>query len=264
MATAKGNDIKQIKLPVLDSQTGQPTADYTLHDVHDTVAREAIGSWDSTQQGQGGTIDEVITSIKSEIKGGTHFLGKIMNTISGDIVDGSHYRGPIYIEGRSGESFTAKAGDIVLNGAREFIWDGVAGTDPETSTSYYGTWWELGNQVGLRALAYKDKIVVKKTGQADTTEVVRNIGISNISTTPSTITKKRFVAGTLPSMSVDNETLIFSAGSLPSFSDTTGTGETVITTDEALGTDYLVRANNNHPDVGVSVDKGNLAAENNA
>jgi len=82
---------------------------------------------------------------RAAMAGGMHFKGLTTT----DLTDGSH-TSPIKI---NNDDYTPVAGDIVLNGVKEFVWDGVAGSG---ASSYSGTWYEFGNQSGLGRLAYKN------------------------------------------------------------------------------------------------------------
>ena len=76
-----------------------------------------------------------IADIKSSITGAMHYAGVTTTEIS----DGST-TGTITI---SGESYTAKNGDVVIYGELEFVWNG-------------SKWQELGSTGSLKALAFKD------------------------------------------------------------------------------------------------------------
>lgn len=89
----------------------------TTYDLKDAVAREQIS--------------EIINSISA----GIHYRG----TTSTEIADGSTVAKVII----NGEEYTAKTGDLVICGQKEFIFDGTA-------------WREFGDMGSLKALAFKD------------------------------------------------------------------------------------------------------------
>ena len=76
-----------------------------------------------------------IANIQAAIAGGVHFIG----TTTSNISDGSTTN-PIVI---SGSNVTAKKGDLVVHGDKEFVWDG-------------SKWLEFGDLGALGALAFKD------------------------------------------------------------------------------------------------------------
>ena len=175
-----------------------------------------------------------IADIKSSITGAMHYAGVTTTEIS----DGST-TGTITI---SGESYTAKNGDVVIYGELEFVWNG-------------SKWQELGSTGSLKALAFKDSAsatytpagtnsasAVTFTGQASGTFVT---GFNDDAVAPSlgAATTGSFVTGfdqspVAPSFSEGSFTPAsfqtgfatagsaasftegtFSAGSLPSFTE---------------------------------------------
>jgi len=196
----------------------------TTYDIKDAAARTNIGSWNATQQG--GTITEVITDIKSEIKGGTHFLG----VTSTEITDGGNQKPVI---SPTVDPITPLSGDIVVYGTQEFIFAG----EWKQTLSESGTWHRLGDQVGLGDLAYKNDASTTLTqptwtgdGNQKQAAVVTTVdtgtltasaadssvtlsGGSSIDASKATlnsITVKS--AKTLPTMTVSGEVLTFNAG----------------------------------------------------
>lgn len=92
-----------------------------------------------------GTVAEVYDAVAREaIAGGTHFLG----VTSTAITDGATTN-PIMI---GEDSVTAKNGDIVVSGNKEFIFASVD-----------SKWHELGDTTGLGALALKDSVSASYT-----------------------------------------------------------------------------------------------------
>ena len=91
----------------------------TTYDIKDTYAREQI------------------ESITGDLTGGMHYLGVTTTTLT----DGATTN-PITIDS---ESVTAKAGDIAINGNKEYIWSDIS-----------NGWREFGDLGSLRALAFKD------------------------------------------------------------------------------------------------------------
>ena len=89
---------------------------------------------------------ELIESIEEAIKGGMHYIGATTTSLS----DGAH-NSTVAINGKT---VTPKAGDIVTNGSKEYVWDGVSVT--EGGGTYTGTWHELGDLTGLGEFAYAD------------------------------------------------------------------------------------------------------------
>ena len=115
-----------------------------------------------------GYIAEVYDSVAREaIKGGTHFLG----VTSTAITDGSATN-PVTI---GEDSVTAKNGDIVVSGNKEFIF-----------ASHDSKWHELGDTTGLGALALKDSVSAVYTPagtitKPDVTVTPTAVGVKEIS-----------------------------------------------------------------------------------
>ena len=113
----------------------------------------------------------------------------------------------------NGESVTAKKGNIVNYGSKEFIWNGSA-------------WQEFGDLSALGDLAYADSVEASYTPAGTCTA-------PNITVTPSTasVLNEVTTAGvtptcTLPTFTVSNDVLTitegsFSAGSMPVFGTAT-------------------------------------------
>ncbi len=81
-----------------------------------------------------------IAALEEIVKGGVHYRGKSLTVLT----DGSQTN-PINIEDKDGQAveYTAEAGDIVVYGSKEFVFDGAK-------------WNEFGDITGLKALAFKD------------------------------------------------------------------------------------------------------------
>lgn len=92
-----------------------------------------------------------ISDLEEAIKGGMHYIGATTTSLS----DGAH-NSTVAI---NGETVTPKAGDIVTNGSKEYVWDGVSVT--VGGVTYTGTWHELGDLTGLGEFAYADTGSVK-------------------------------------------------------------------------------------------------------
>ena len=151
----------------------------------------------------------------------THFAG----ATTSEITD-KDTTNPIVI---NGESYTASAGDIVVHGNAEFIWDGAK-------------WMELGDLSGLKALAYKDSVSASYTPAGTVSQPTFSNGaveasgdytpagtitltksaetvVSGVSKSTATVqgmkTAGSVTAGAAPSFTEG----AFSAGSLPSFTE---------------------------------------------
>jgi hypothetical protein len=105
----------------------------------------------------------------------------------------------------NGESVTAVTGNIVNYGSKEFIFNGTV-------------WQEFGDLSALGDLAYEDTAEGSYTPVGTVSQPT-----ASASTTPATVNSITDV-GTLPSMTVANEVLTFSPGTLP----TKGTDTTVV------------------------------------
>lgn len=153
-----------------------------------------------------GTVAEVCDSVaRAAISGGTHFLGVTTTTIS----DGSATN-PITI---GEDSVTAKNGDIVAYGNKEFIF-----------ASYDSKWHELGDLTGLGALALKNSVSAVYTpagtiSKPNVTVTPTAVGVKEISSdgTVSTGTIKEFSTdgsvstGTIKELSADGSVVAGSA-----------------------------------------------------
>lgn len=96
----------------------------------------------------------------------------------------------------NGEQVTAKTGNIVNYGSKEFIWNGSA-------------WQEFGDLSALGELAYEDSAEGSYTPAG-------TISGTAVSYSPTSATVNSITAvGTLPSLSVTGEVLSLDAGTLP-------------------------------------------------
>ena len=154
-----------------------------------------------------------IEDIKSSITGAMHYAGVTTTAIS----DGATTN-PITI---GGESYTAKAGDVVIYGEMEYVFNGTK-------------WQEFGSTGSLKALAFKDSAsgdytpagtnaasAVSFTGQTDGDFVT---GYNDDGVAPS-FTEGTFSAGTLPSFTEGTFTAaslgtgFYTPGTAPSFTE---------------------------------------------
>lgn len=131
-----------------------------------------------------GTIAEVYDEVaRQAIAGGTHFIGVTTTALS----DGATTN-PITI---GEDSVTAKNGDIVVYGNKEFIF-----------ASIDSKWHELGDTTGLGALALKDSVSAVYTPAG-------TVSKPNVTVTPTAATIKEFSAegsvtsGTVKELSAD-------------------------------------------------------------
>lgn len=100
---------------------------------------------------------------------------------------------PIVIDG---DDVTAESGDWCAYGQKEFVFNGTA-------------WQELGDLSDLGDLAHKDSASGSYTPTG-------SINAQNVTITPQTASVEGMASvGTLPSLTVSGETLIWNAGSLP-------------------------------------------------
>lgn len=96
-----------------------------------------------------------------------------------------------------GESVTANAGDITSYNNKEFIFNGTA-------------WQEFGDLTDLGDLAYKDSATGSYTPEG-------SVSTPTITVTPTTANVPNVTdAGSMPTYTVQNETLIITAGAVPS------------------------------------------------
>lgn len=142
----------------------------------------------------------------------THFAGATSTALTDQATTN-----PIQIDGAS---YTAHAGDVVVYGNKEFIFDG-------------SKWIELGDTSDLGALAYKDNVSLGKgsgdnvLGEATTFTAAQSTvsfgssagsnfvtGVDTAAVAPS-FSEGAFDAGSLPSFTEGE----FSAGTLPSFTE---------------------------------------------
>lgn len=84
-----------------------------------------------------------IAAIYALIEGGVHFIGVVADSPAHQISDGDTTNPITVKDGSSTKSVTATAGDIVIQGTTEFIFDGTA-------------WREFGDITGLGDLAFAD------------------------------------------------------------------------------------------------------------
>jgi len=147
-----------------------------------------------------------IASIQQAIAGGLKFLGETTTALT----DGATTN-PITV---NGESVTAVAGNLVLYGDKEFLFDGTK-------------WIEMGDLSLLGALAYKNSASGSFTPSGSVSAPSISVASAGSTTTVNSITD----VGTAPAWTatVANETLTigWSAGTLP----TKGTDTTVKTGD---------------------------------
>lgn len=161
----------------------------TTYNVKDAAAREAIAA----------------------LEGGSFFLGVTTTAITDQSTTN-----PITVEG---ESVTAKNGNMVVYGNKEFVWAGESTT---------GHWVEFGDLSTLGALATADTAEASYTPQGTISEITPAGSIDMTSSTAQDTTVNSITdVGTLPAMSYDNatETLSFDPGTLP----TKGADTTVLT-----------------------------------
>ena len=135
-----------------------------------------------------------IESIRQSISGGLSFLGETTTEIS----EGSTTN-PIII---NGSSITAKNGDLVVYGSKEFLFNGTS-------------WIEMGDLSLLGALAYKNNASGNFTPAGNVTAPTISVDTAGTTTTVNSITN----VGSLPAFSatVSNEilTLAWDEGTLP-------------------------------------------------
>ena len=124
------------------------------------------------------------------LEGFTKYLGKTTTALT----DGSTTN-PITI---NGESVTAVAGDITLYGNGEFIFDGTA-------------WAAFGDLGALGALAYKDTVAVSTVATGSVSAPGISVKTAGATTSITGVTN----AGSMPTFTVQGETLIISAGAVP-------------------------------------------------
>ena len=164
-------------------------------------------------------VDVGARELISQISSTTEFLGETSTAIEdGDTTN------PIMI---NGESVTAKTGDIVLYGSKEFIFNAT------------GHWQEFGDLSVLGTLAYKNSVAVSTTatgsvsssftGSSSNVSVsveasdsgnytpagtISNVGVTLNSTSVGSVTD----AGSMPSFTVSSNKLVITDGSVPTVS----------------------------------------------
>lgn len=161
----------------------------TTYNVKDATAREAIAA----------------------LEGGSYFLGVTTTALTDQATTN-----PITVEG---ESVTAKNGNMVIYGNKEFVWYGQ---------SSGGHWVEFGDLSTLGALATADTAEATYTPAGTVSEITPAGTIDMSSSTSQDTTVNSITAvGTLPSMTYTaaTETLTFDPGTLP----TKGADTTVLT-----------------------------------
>lgn len=124
------------------------------------------------------------------LSGFTKYLGKTTTALT----DGSTTN-PITI---NGESVTAEAGDITLYGNGEFIFDGTA-------------WAAFGDLGALGALAYKDTVAVSTVATGSVSAPTISVAQAGATASVTGVTN----VGSMPTFTVQNETLVISAGAVP-------------------------------------------------
>ena len=141
-----------------------------------------------------------IADIQRAITGGLTFLGETTTVIT----DGATIN-PITIDG---ESVTAKSGDITVYGQKEFLFDGTK-------------WMEMGDLSLIGDLGWKDSASGSYTPAGSVSAPTISVATAGSTTTVNSIT----AVGTLPSMTAtvsnENLTLTWDAGSLPTKGDNT-------------------------------------------
>lgn len=143
-------------------------------------------------------VDAGARSLIAALEAYTDYLGVTTTALS----DGSTTN-PVTI---NGESVTAKTGNIVNYGSKEFIWNGTA-------------WQEFGDLSALGELAYEDTAEGSYTPAGTVSKP--DVDVTPSDTTVNSITD----VGTLPTFTVANEVLTLAAGTLP----TKGSDTTVLT-----------------------------------
>ena len=177
--------ISKVQLP---GENGNPGNTYYIKDAEAREKIEALGS-------------------------PTHFAGSTTTALTDQATTN-----PIKIDGAD---YNAHAGDVVVNGSKEFIFDGTK-------------WIELGDNSVFGDLAYHDKVDIQKTsvsvlGSNTTASAASSTvtfgssaganfisGVDTAAVAPS-FTEGAFSQGTLPSFTEGE----FSAGTLPSFTEGT-------------------------------------------
>lgn len=145
------------------------------------------------------------------LQGGSYLLGVTTTAITDQATIN-----PVTVDG---ESVTAKNGNMVIYGNKEFVWCGESNS---------GHWAEFGDLSTLGALATADTAEATYTPAGTVSEITPAGTVNMSSSTASDTTVNSITAvGTLPSMSYDaaSETLSFSPGTLP----TKGADTTVLT-----------------------------------
>ena len=154
----------------------------------------------------------------AELESYTDYLG----VTTTELTDGATTN-PITI---NGESVEVKKGNIVNYGSKEFIFNGTA-------------WQEFGDLSGLGDLAFEDTAEGQFTPHGTVSQPTASVAGSGTATVNS-ITN----VGTLPTATVTGETLVFTAGTLPTkgedVSVLTSVGTITVTQPTFTGTEETV------------------------
>lgn len=138
--------------------------------------------------------DETARQLISEIDGYTDYIGVTTTALA----DGATTN-PVIVEGKS---VTAVKGNITNYEKKEFIFNGSA-------------WQEFGDLSGLGSLAFKDEATGTYTPSGSVSKPTTTVELNT--TTVNSIT----AVGTLPTFTVTGETLVLTAGTLPTKEDVT-------------------------------------------
>lgn len=241
--TTKGNDIKQIKLPVLNPQTGQPTGDYTLHDVNDAVAREAIGSWGKITRVLGvATVKQGQTEpVDGGVVGELTIKGTTVTPQEGDVV--------LYKKNVTDTSYTEFLA-IKNPSASGNIWDELDETEKLGDLAYVN---EASGTYGMPKITIVDPTAGTLAATAEASNVTLTGGSSKIFATSSIPVYGQTVTlhdtptlsttpinnvtsvGSVPTLTVTGEVLEWTAGTAPSVTSvdvgtslTEGTSQSVV------------------------------------
>lgn len=182
----------------------------TSYNIKDSVAREAL----------------------TGLTGAMHYIG----TTTTPITDGADTT-PVAITGK--DNVTPNAGDVVIYGNKEFVWNGSA-------------WNEFGDMGSLKALAFKDSAegtftpqgsnspsAVTLTGGATSKLDTDTINTTTVHDTPSVTTDNigsasEWSEGTMFTAEVSGEELTLTAGTAPSLTVTSKAVATGITAGTAV------------------------------
>lgn len=176
--------------------------------------------------------DAVARETLTGLSGAMHFIG----TTTTAITDGSDTT-PVAITGK--DNVTPNAGDVVIYGKKEFVWNGSA-------------WNEFGDMGSLKALAFKDSAegtftpqgtnsasAVTLTGGATAKLDTGTINTATVHDTPTATTDSvgsasEWDEGTMFTAAVSGEELTLTAGTAPSLTVTSKTVATGITAGTAV------------------------------